>query len=63
MDMILIYCIHKSNVANIIVLQISFLFFILFGKSEGKRPRERPKRRWEDGNEPSSSIKGVEFLE
>jgi hypothetical protein len=25
------------------------VYRVLFGKSEGKRPLGRPKRRWEDG--------------
>jgi hypothetical protein len=47
----------------------------LVGKPEGKRPLERPRRRWENqikmnrvgrcehGNEPSGSIKDREFLD
>jgi hypothetical protein len=44
---------------------------MLVGNSEGKRPLGRPRRRWygpvagccEHGNEPTSSIKGGEFLD
>jgi hypothetical protein len=50
---------------------------VLVGKSEGKRPLGRPRRRWEDnikidlqevdtcecGNEPSGSVKCGEFLD
>jgi hypothetical protein len=48
------------------------LYRILVGKPKGKRPLERPRRRWEDdikigtcdcGSEPSGSIKCGEFLD
>jgi hypothetical protein len=41
------------------------LYMVLVGKPEGKRPRGRPRRRWEDGVKTDlteTGCKGVEWF-